>query len=201
MKLHVLGIYLGKTVFHLVGLDSTGRVVTRKRCSRTQLLAFTAQNVVVVALANMLVRMVCAVLCKNECYRAPILAVTTKNPCLRKKFLPGLLEENRDGNESLSGFRNPIPEKVSSRPSSLCGRKQADIHHGTESLTPLTAESIGADQLPFSVFRLQLCGGPYLPLTLAVSTGRSNTSSKSTCRSLRSEIRSWALIQTEHCPF
>jgi transposase len=42
MKLHVLGIDLGKTVFHLVGLDSTGQVVIRKRCSRTQLLAFTA---------------------------------------------------------------------------------------------------------------------------------------------------------------
>ena len=38
----MLGIDLGKTVFHLVGLDSTGRVVIRKRCSRTQLLAFTA---------------------------------------------------------------------------------------------------------------------------------------------------------------
>ena len=42
MKLHVLGIDLGKTVFHLVGLDSTGRVVIRKKCSRTQPLAFTA---------------------------------------------------------------------------------------------------------------------------------------------------------------
>jgi transposase len=42
MKLHVVGIDLGKTVFHLVGLDSTGRVVIRKRCSRTQLLVFTA---------------------------------------------------------------------------------------------------------------------------------------------------------------
>jgi transposase len=42
MKLQALGIDLGKTVFHLVGLDSTGRVVVRKRCSRTQLLAFTA---------------------------------------------------------------------------------------------------------------------------------------------------------------
>jgi transposase len=42
MKLHVLGIDLGKMVFHLVGLDSTGRVVIRKRSSRTQLLAFTA---------------------------------------------------------------------------------------------------------------------------------------------------------------
>ena len=42
MKLHVLGIDLGKTVFHLVGLDSTGSVVIRKKCSRKQLLAFTA---------------------------------------------------------------------------------------------------------------------------------------------------------------
>lgn len=42
MKLHVIGIDLGKTVFHLVGLDSTGRVAIRKKCSRTQLLAFPA---------------------------------------------------------------------------------------------------------------------------------------------------------------
>ena len=42
MKLHVLEIDLGKTVFHLVGLDSTGRLVIRRRCSRRQLLAFTA---------------------------------------------------------------------------------------------------------------------------------------------------------------
>jgi transposase len=42
MKIYALGIDLGKTVFHLVGLDSNGQVVIRKRCSRTQLLAFTA---------------------------------------------------------------------------------------------------------------------------------------------------------------
>src|ERR1700726_2827237 len=42
MKLHVVGIDLGKTVFHLVGLDSTGKAVIRKKCSRKQLLAFTA---------------------------------------------------------------------------------------------------------------------------------------------------------------
>jgi hypothetical protein len=30
VKLQVLGIDLGKTVFHLVGLDSTGRVVIRQ---------------------------------------------------------------------------------------------------------------------------------------------------------------------------
>ena len=42
MKLHVLGIDLGKAVFHLLGVDSTGKVVIRKKCSRRQLLAFTA---------------------------------------------------------------------------------------------------------------------------------------------------------------
>ena len=42
MKLQMLGIDLGKTVFHMVGVDSTGRMAIRKRCSRTQLLAFTA---------------------------------------------------------------------------------------------------------------------------------------------------------------
>ena len=32
MEIHVVGIDLGKTLFHLVGLDATGRVVVRKRC-------------------------------------------------------------------------------------------------------------------------------------------------------------------------
>jgi transposase len=42
-----------------------------------QLLGRTHQNVVIVALANKLVRMAWAVLCKNERYRAPVLTVTT----------------------------------------------------------------------------------------------------------------------------
>ncbi len=42
MKIYALGIDLGKNVFHLVGLDASGQVVVRKRCSRTQLLTFTA---------------------------------------------------------------------------------------------------------------------------------------------------------------
>jgi hypothetical protein len=45
--------------------------------SLAQLLGCTPQNVVIVALANKLVRMAWAVLCKNERYRAPVLAVTT----------------------------------------------------------------------------------------------------------------------------
>lgn len=30
MKLHALGIDLGKTVYHLVGLDSAGKILSRK---------------------------------------------------------------------------------------------------------------------------------------------------------------------------
>ena len=42
MELHTIGIDLGKTVFHLVGLDLHGEVVVRKKFSRIQLLRFTA---------------------------------------------------------------------------------------------------------------------------------------------------------------
>jgi len=42
MELHAIGIDLGKTVFHLVGLNRSGEVVVRKKFSRIQLLRFTA---------------------------------------------------------------------------------------------------------------------------------------------------------------
>jgi transposase len=42
MHIASIGIDLGKTTFHLVGLDERGKVVVRKNCSRKQLLAFTA---------------------------------------------------------------------------------------------------------------------------------------------------------------
>ena len=48
--------------------------------------------------------------------------------------------------------------------STTYGRGQADIHHGPESLTPLKAEYIGADQLPSIIFRLHCRGGPYIPI-------------------------------------
>jgi transposase len=41
MELHTLGIDLGKTVFHAVGLNERGEVVLRKKFSRVQLLRFT----------------------------------------------------------------------------------------------------------------------------------------------------------------
>jgi transposase len=48
-------------------------------CWLSQLMARTHQNVAVVALANKLLRMAWAVLCKNETYRIPALAA----PCVR----------------------------------------------------------------------------------------------------------------------
>src|SRR5258707_12060138 len=42
MELQTIGIDLGKTVFHLVGLNPRGEVVVRKKFSRKQLLHFTA---------------------------------------------------------------------------------------------------------------------------------------------------------------
>src|ERR1019366_4426337 len=44
MKIHTIGIDLGKTKFHLVGLSECGEVVVRKQFSRAQLLRFTANR-------------------------------------------------------------------------------------------------------------------------------------------------------------
>jgi len=41
MKVHVCGIDIGKTVFHLVGLSKEGHIVTKKRFNRKQLLTHT----------------------------------------------------------------------------------------------------------------------------------------------------------------
>ncbi len=42
MEIRTIGIDLGKTVFHLVGVNARGQVVVRKKCSRLQLLRFTS---------------------------------------------------------------------------------------------------------------------------------------------------------------
>ena len=44
MELHTIGIDLGKTIFHLVGLNAGGEVMVRKKFSRAQLLRFTANR-------------------------------------------------------------------------------------------------------------------------------------------------------------
>ena len=43
MQLHTIGIDLGKTLFHLLGLNQRGEVVVREKFSRKQLLHFTAK--------------------------------------------------------------------------------------------------------------------------------------------------------------
>ena len=42
MEIRTIGIDLGETVFHLVAVNTVGKVVVRKKCSRTQLLRFTS---------------------------------------------------------------------------------------------------------------------------------------------------------------
>src|SRR5246127_4600372 len=42
MEIRTIGIDLGKTVFHLVGVNARGEVVVRRKCSRRQLLRFTS---------------------------------------------------------------------------------------------------------------------------------------------------------------
>jgi transposase len=44
MELNTIGIDLGKTVFHLLGLNPRGEVVVRKKFSLTQLLHFTTNR-------------------------------------------------------------------------------------------------------------------------------------------------------------
>jgi transposase len=44
MEISVVGIDIGKTVFHLVGVDPQGSVTIKKKCSRAQLLAFMANK-------------------------------------------------------------------------------------------------------------------------------------------------------------
>lgn len=42
MGIHTVGIDIAKTVFHLVAVDEKGSVVVKKKCSRPQLLVYTA---------------------------------------------------------------------------------------------------------------------------------------------------------------
>jgi len=89
----------------------------RKRCSRKQLLAFTA---------NLQVQLI------------------GMKSCSGSHFLGRALREQ--GHEVR-----------------LMPAQYVKPYVQTKSLTPLKAEYIGADQLPSSFFRLQLCGGPYIP--------------------------------------
>jgi hypothetical protein len=58
-------------------IESSAEEGGRRPAIDPQLPGRTHQNVVIAALANKLVRVAWAVLCKNERYRAPVLAVTT----------------------------------------------------------------------------------------------------------------------------
>ena len=42
MNIQTIGVDLGKTIVHVVGMDERGRILVRKRMSRTQLMSFAA---------------------------------------------------------------------------------------------------------------------------------------------------------------
>jgi len=42
LNIHTIGVDLGKTIVHVVGMDERGRILVRKRMSRTQLTSFAA---------------------------------------------------------------------------------------------------------------------------------------------------------------
>lgn len=44
MAIRTLGIDLGKSVFHLIGLDEQGKIILKESLSRTQLLGLTANT-------------------------------------------------------------------------------------------------------------------------------------------------------------
>jgi transposase len=44
MQVHSVGIDLGKTTFHLVALDTAGKVLVRTKFNRKQLLAYTRER-------------------------------------------------------------------------------------------------------------------------------------------------------------
>jgi len=46
----------------------------------------------------------------------------------------------------------------------LIKKRAGGIHPGQESWTPPKAEYIGPDHTVISIFRLQFCGGPYMPI-------------------------------------
>ncbi|MGC2160443.1 MAG: hypothetical protein WA634_00915 [Silvibacterium sp.] len=43
MEIRVIGIDLAKSVFHLVGMDQHGKIVVRRRLSRSQMMVYTAK--------------------------------------------------------------------------------------------------------------------------------------------------------------
>ena len=77
MELHAIGIDLGKTVFHLVGLNRSGEVVVRKKFSRTQLLRFTS---------NMQVELIGMKACVGSHFLGK---------ALRKRFVPSRFVQGR----------------------------------------------------------------------------------------------------------
>jgi hypothetical protein len=85
---------------------------------------------------------------------------------------PGLLADTEMAQRSNRRFLNLISVEVF-QAVTLIRKRAGGIHHGQESLTPPKAEYIGADQTVISIFRLQFCGGPYIPIIVLIGWSQS----------------------------
>ena len=100
MEIHTIGIDLGKTVFHLVGLNARGEVVVRKKCSRDQILRFTANLRVTLRALPRVVRRSAklgyvSIAEKKKHIRVRSLVFDRVKLCLEYLGIPGLRIETR----------------------------------------------------------------------------------------------------------
>jgi hypothetical protein len=84
-------------------------------------------------------------------------------------FLPRLLADIEMAQRSNRRFLNLISVEVF-KAVTLMRKRAGGIHHGQESLTPPKAEYFGADLIVHPSYRLQFCGGPYIPIMPIVRT-------------------------------
>jgi hypothetical protein len=101
---------------------------------------------------------------------------------------PGLLADTEMAQRSNRRFLNLISVEVF-QAVTLIRKRAGGIHHGQESLTPPKAEYIGADQTVISIFRLQFCGGPYIPIIVLIGTFQSDLWLASTMPRFRMDYR------------
>ena len=91
MNIASIGIDLGKTTFHLVALGERNKILLRRKFSRTQLLAYTA---------NLPASLIGLEACTPATLRIPSADVP---------------ESNRDGKRERANYSFPIPNEIRCR--------------------------------------------------------------------------------------
>jgi transposase len=128
VEIYTVGIDLGKTLFHLVGVDSAGSVVVRKRCLRSQLPAYTA---------NLRVQRIGMEACSGSHF----LGRALRDQGHDVRLMPAqYVKPYVKTNKAITSMQNPLPKRCSgqrcvscrSRPriSSICKRCIASENGG-----------------------------------------------------------------------